>query len=33
VGEGPLPARTAVGVSQITRGALIEMDFVVRMSA
>ena len=33
VGEGPLPARTAVGVSQITRGALIEMDFVVRMAA
>ena len=33
LGEGPLPARTAVGVSQITRGALIEMDFVVRMAA
>ena len=30
VGEGPLPARTAVGVSQLTRGALVEMDFVVR---
>ena len=33
LGEGPLPARTAVGVSQVTRGALIEMDFVVRMAA
>lgn len=33
IGAGPLPARTAVGVSQITRGALIEMDFVVRTSA
>jgi 2-iminobutanoate/2-iminopropanoate deaminase len=30
IGEGPLPARTAVGVSKLTRGALIEMDFVVR---
>jgi 2-iminobutanoate/2-iminopropanoate deaminase len=30
IGEGPRPARTAVGVSHITRGALIEMDFVVR---
>src|SRR5687767_623954 len=30
-GEGPLPARTAVGVSQLTRGVLIEMDFVVRV--
>lgn len=32
LGEGPKPARTAVGVSHITRGALIEMDFVVRTS-
>jgi enamine deaminase RidA (YjgF/YER057c/UK114 family) len=30
IGAGPLPARTAVGVSQLTRGVLIEMDFVVR---
>ena len=33
LGEGPLPARTAVGVSQLTRGALVEMDFVVRTTA
>ena len=33
IGAGPLPARTAVGVSNITRGALIEMDFVVRIGA
>jgi len=31
LGEGPLPARTIVGVSNITRGALLEMDFVVRV--
>ena len=31
LGEGPLPARTIVGVSNITRGALLEMDFVVRI--
>jgi enamine deaminase RidA (YjgF/YER057c/UK114 family) len=31
MGAGPLPARTAVGVSQLTRGVLIEMDFVVRV--
>lgn len=30
MGEGPLPARTIVGVTSITRGALVEMDFVVR---
>ena len=30
VGEGPLPARTVVGVTHLTRGALVEMDFVVR---
>lgn len=30
LGDGPRPARTAVGVAHITRGALIEMDFVVR---
>ena len=30
IGEGPLPARTIVGVAQLTRGALVEMDFVVR---
>ena len=33
IGTGPLPARTIVGVSNITRGALIEMDFVVRTGA
>jgi enamine deaminase RidA (YjgF/YER057c/UK114 family) len=33
VGEGPLPARTVVGVTHLTRGALVEMDFVVRTSA
>ena len=27
--EGALPARTCVGVSHLTRGAQIEMDFVV----
>ena len=31
LGEGALPARTIVGVSHITRGALVEMDFVVRV--
>lgn len=30
VGEGPLPARTVVGVTHLTRGALVEMDFVVK---
>ena len=30
VGEGSLPARTAVGVTKLTREALIEMDFIVR---
>ena len=33
IGEGPLPARTAVGVSKLTREALVEMDFVVRTTA
>lgn len=33
LGAGPLPARTIVGVSNITRGALLEMDFVVRIGA
>ena len=31
MGEGPLPARTAIGVSKLTREALVEMDFVVRV--
>ena len=31
IGEGPLPARTVVGVTHLTRGALVEMDFVVRV--
>ena len=30
IGENPLPARTVVGVTSLTRGALVEMDFVVR---
>ena len=30
MGEDPLPARTVVGVTSLTRGALVEMDFVVR---
>lgn len=30
MGEGPLPARTAIGVTKLTREALIEMDFIVR---
>lgn len=30
IGEGPLPARTIVGVTRLTREALVEMDFVVR---
>jgi 2-iminobutanoate/2-iminopropanoate deaminase len=30
MGAAPLPARTCVGVTQLTRGALVEMDFVVR---
>jgi len=30
IGEGPLPARTVVGVTGLTRGALVEMDFIVR---
>ena len=32
IGEDPLPARTVVGVTSLTRGALIEMDFIVRAS-
>jgi enamine deaminase RidA (YjgF/YER057c/UK114 family) len=30
IGEGPVPARTVVGVTNLTRGALVEMDFIVR---
>ena len=33
IGAGDLPARTCVGVAQLTRGALVEMDFVVRTGA
>ena len=33
IGEGTLPARTVVGVTHLTRGALVEMDFVVCTSA
>jgi len=33
MGQGPLPARTAVGVSHLTRGVLIEVDFVVRIQS
>ena len=32
IAGNPLPARTIVGVTQLTRGALVEMDFVVRAS-
>jgi enamine deaminase RidA (YjgF/YER057c/UK114 family) len=32
MGDGPLPARTVVGVTNLTRGALVEMDFIVRAS-
>ena len=32
IGEDPLPARTVVGVTSLTRGALVEMDFIVRAS-
>ena len=30
IGASPLPARTCVGVAQLTRGAQVEMDFVLR---
>ena len=30
IGEDPLPARTVAGVTSLTRGALVEMDFIVR---
>ena len=30
IGAAPLPARTCVGVAHLTRGAQVEMDFVVR---
>ena len=33
LGAGPLPARTIVGVSNVTREALLEMDFIVRIGA
>jgi 2-iminobutanoate/2-iminopropanoate deaminase len=32
MGDDPLPARTVVGVTSLTRGALVEMDFIVRAS-
>jgi len=32
LGEASLPARTVVGVTSLTRGALVEMDFIVRAS-
>lgn len=31
MGAGALPARTCVGVSKLTRGAQVEMEFVVRV--
>ena len=31
IGAAPLPARSCVGVAQLTRGAQVEMDFVVRI--
>ncbi len=33
IGVAPLPARSCVGVTQLTRGAQVEMDFVVRTTA
>ncbi len=30
IGASPLPARTCVGVAQLTRGAQVEMDVVLR---
>lgn len=33
IGLDPLPARTCVGVTHLTRGAQVEMDFVVRIAA
>ena len=33
IGTAPLPARTCVGVMQLTRGAQVEMDFVVRVAS
>jgi 2-iminobutanoate/2-iminopropanoate deaminase len=30
IGEAPPAARTVVGVTSLTRGALVEMDFIVR---
>ena len=33
IGAVELPARTCVGVAHLTRGALVEMDFVVRTGA
>lgn len=33
IGTATLPAHTAVGVTHLTRGAQVEMDFVVRTSA
>ncbi len=32
IGAAPLPARTCIGVAALTRGAQVEMDFVVRTS-
>jgi len=32
IGAASLPARTCVGVTHLTRGAQVEMDFVVRMT-
>lgn len=32
IGIAPLPARTALGVAQLTRGAQVEMDFVLRVA-
>ncbi len=33
IAVAPLPARSCVGVTQLTRGAQVEMDFVVRTIA
>ena len=32
IGAAPLPARTCVGVTHLTRGAQVEMDFVLRVA-
>jgi len=33
IGSAPLPTRSCVGVTRLTRGALVEMDFTIRIAA